>query len=34
VSEQAEVAIVRAGKQTGDGPNRLAGLLRRAASTV
>jgi transposase InsO family protein len=34
LSEEAEAAIVRAREQTGYGPNRLAGLLRRAASTV
>ena len=34
LSEQAEAAIVRAREETGYGPNRLAGLVRRAASTV
>jgi transposase InsO family protein len=34
LSEQAEAAIVRAREQTGYGPDRLAGLVRRAASTI
>jgi transposase InsO family protein len=34
LSEEAEAAIVRAREQTGYGPDRLAGLLRRAASTI
>jgi transposase InsO family protein len=34
LSEEAEAAIVRAREQTGYGPDRLAGLVRRAASTI
>ena len=34
LSAEAEAAIVRAREQTGYGPNRLAGLVRRAASTI
>jgi transposase InsO family protein len=34
VSAEAEAAIVRARAETGHGPNRLAGLVRRAATTV
>ena len=34
LSEEAEAAIVRAREETGYGPNRLAALVRRAASTV
>ena len=34
LSAQVEAAIVQAREQTGYGPNRLAGLVRRAASTV
>jgi transposase len=34
LSEESEAAIARAREQTGYGPDPLAGLLRRAASTI